>query len=263
VLHIVFTFSLNTFSVRLRRTEDKIVATYPDDYPLEYLLEFVAEYKEVLSFFHSHHFYQALLTKSLEDKGPRMLQPPAPTRWGSIQACLYSILKAERVLHCIISDRNFIQGTSKQKAGQIKIRKTIMSESFIVNLSKSLKILDPINKLITMFQSDFTALSDAFKNSAVLGPTSSTLEGLHADEKEYLTKLAKYRFEFTYGDAHGISYVLDPRYIGDRLPLNIRGESKRLSTIIISMTRSHQRRRRLKYSRSTAHLEPGPCSNSR
>jgi hAT family C-terminal dimerisation region len=48
------------------------------------------------------------------------------------------------------------------------------------------------------------------------------LEGLRADEKEYLTKLAIYRFEFIYGDAHGIAYVLDPRYIGDSLPLNIR-----------------------------------------
>jgi hypothetical protein len=73
-----------------------------------------------------------------------MFQLPAPTRWGSIQACLYSILKAERVLHCIVSDLNFIHGTSKQKAGQIKIRKTVMSESFIFNLSKSLKILEPI-----------------------------------------------------------------------------------------------------------------------
>jgi hAT family C-terminal dimerisation region len=141
---------------------------------------------------------------------------------GSIQACLYSILKAERVLHRTVSDRNFIHGTSKQKAGQIKIRETVMSESFIFNFSKSLKILEPIDKIITMIQSDCTALYDVFKNFAVPGPTLSTLEGLHADEKEYLTKLAKYRFEFIYGDAHGIAHVLDPRYLGDRLPLNIR-----------------------------------------
>jgi hypothetical protein len=97
-----------------------------------------------------------------------------------------------------------------------------MSESFIFNLSKSLKILEPIDKLITMFQSNCTALPDVFKNFAVLGTTLSTLKDLHADEKEYLTKLAKYRFEFIYGDTHGIAYVLDPRYIGGRLPLNIR-----------------------------------------
>jgi Protein of unknown function (DUF 659) len=64
------------------------VATYPDDYPFEYLLEIVAECKELVSFFHKHHFYQALLTKSLQGRGLRMLQPPAPTRWGSIQECV-------------------------------------------------------------------------------------------------------------------------------------------------------------------------------
>jgi hypothetical protein len=85
-----------------------------------------------------------------------------------------------------------------------------------------LKILEPIDKLLTIFQSDCTALSDVFKNFAVLGPTLLTSEGLHADEKVYQTKLAKYRFEFIYGDAPGIAYVLDPRYIGDRPPLNIR-----------------------------------------
>jgi hypothetical protein len=111
--------------VRMISTEVSSLAThnttYPDDYPFEYLLEFVPECKDLVSFFHNNHFYQALLTKSLEEKGLRMLQRPGPTRWWSIQACLYSILKAERVLHWIVSNRNFIHGTSKQKAGQIKI----------------------------------------------------------------------------------------------------------------------------------------------
>jgi hypothetical protein len=117
-----------------------------------------------------------------------MLQPPAPTRWGSIQACLYSILKAERVLHCIVSDRNFIHGTSKQRAGQIKIRETVMSKSVIFNLNKSLKILEPIDKLISMFQSDCSAPYDAFKNFAVLGPTLSTLEGFTRGRKRIPNK---------------------------------------------------------------------------
>jgi hypothetical protein len=80
-----------------------------------------------------------------------MLQPPAPTLCGLIQAGLYSILKAERVLHCIGSNRKFIHGPSKQKARQIKNRETVMSESFIFNINKSLKILGRIDKLKTMF----------------------------------------------------------------------------------------------------------------
>jgi hypothetical protein len=40
----------------------------------------------------------------------------------------------------------------------------------------------------------------------------------HCSRRQQLTK---YKFEFLYGDAHGIAHVLDPRYIGERLPLNI------------------------------------------
>jgi hypothetical protein len=94
---------------------------------------------------------------------------------GFIQACLYSILKAERVLQCIVSDHNFIHGTSKQKGGQIKIRETVKPETFIFNLNKSLQILEPIDKPIPMLQSDSTALADVFKNFAILEPTLSTL----------------------------------------------------------------------------------------
>jgi hypothetical protein len=39
---------------------------------------------------------------------------------------------------------------------------------------------------------------------------------------EYLVVLAQQRFQFMYGVAHGLSYLLDPRHIGDRLPADSR-----------------------------------------
>ncbi|CAK9269115.1 unnamed protein product [Sphagnum jensenii] len=36
-------------------------------------------------------------------------------------------------------------------------------------------------------------------------------------EFEYLVVLTQRRFQFMYGVAHGLSYLLDPRHIGDRL----------------------------------------------
>jgi hypothetical protein len=141
---------------------------------------------------------------------------------GTIQACLYSILKAEKVLHCIVSDRNFVHGISKQKDAQTRIREIVTSESFIAYLKKCLLILEPIDEMITMFQSDSAALSDVFMRFDLLGPAFVALEGLHYTEKSYLFKLSKQRFEFLYGDAHGIAYLLDPRYIGDGMPLPFR-----------------------------------------
>jgi len=38
------------------------------------------------------------------------------------------------------------------------------------------------------------------------------------------TDLVKERFQFIYGDAHGIGYLLDPRYIGEKLERNLRLE---------------------------------------
>jgi hypothetical protein len=151
-----------------------------------------------------------------------MLQSSAPTRWGLIRACLDSILKAEAVLHSIVSDRNLIHGTSKQRAGQMKVRDTVMSQSFIFNLNKCLSILEPIDSLIVKFRSDKASLSDVCKSFNVLGPTLAALEGLSSQEQTYLNMMAKYRFHFTYGDAHGIAYMLDPVYIGDGLPLPLR-----------------------------------------
>jgi hypothetical protein len=85
-----------------------------------------------------------------------------------------------------------------------------------------LKVLEPVLKLVAMFQSDCSALYNDFKNLSVLGPTLLTLGGFNAHKIEYPTNLAKYRFYFMYGGAHAIAYLLVPRYIGDRLPLNIR-----------------------------------------
>ena len=41
-------------------------------------------------------------------------------------------------------------------------------------------------------------------------------------EKLYLDNLILSRWNFIYGDAHGIAYVLDPRYMGDGMSSNLR-----------------------------------------
>jgi hypothetical protein len=41
-------------------------------------------------------------------------------------------------------------------------------------------------------------------------------------EHQYLKDLAKERYEFLYGDAYGLGYMLDPRYIGEKLSMYFR-----------------------------------------
>jgi hypothetical protein len=45
----------------------------------------------------------------------------------------------------------------------------------------------------------------------------SGLVGINAEKKSYLVKLVRTRFEFTYREAHGVAYLLDPRYLGDNM----------------------------------------------
>ena len=43
-------------------------------------------------------------------------------------------------------------------------------------------------------------------------------------KKTYLVELVRKRFQFMHGDAHGVAYVLDPRYLGDRMSRTLRKE---------------------------------------
>ncbi|KAH6579829.1 hypothetical protein BASA61_010012 [Batrachochytrium salamandrivorans] len=70
----------------------------------------------------------------------------APTRWGSLKACFESLRKSEHVLHRIVSARDFIQGTGKQKESQQKINDIITDGSHICS------ILGSLAKTMTAFE---------------------------------------------------------------------------------------------------------------
>jgi hypothetical protein len=50
------------------------------------------------------------------------------------------------------------------------------------------------------------------------------LPNVEADKKAYLVELVRKRFDFMYGDAHGVAYLLDPRYLGDGMLRTLRKE---------------------------------------
>jgi hypothetical protein len=80
--------------------------------------------------------------------------------------------------------------------------------------------LNPIDIVITYFQSDSVPISGVFATFSNDLPRSFTaLTTITDEERSYMLKLNKHRFDFIYGDAHGIRYVLDPRYVGEGMPL--------------------------------------------
>eukprot|EP00171_Calliarthron_tuberculosum_P023803 IDg23803t1 len=91
-------------------------ATYPIGYPFELLHDFVEDCKDVVKFFHNHHVPKAQLRELQKSSGQRTLVRAAQTRWGTIQGMVASLLDSERLLYALVSARDFVQGTTAQKA---------------------------------------------------------------------------------------------------------------------------------------------------
>lgn len=131
-----------------------------------------------------------------------------------------SLLDSERLLHALVSARDFVQGTRAKKAERTKMRATITDENFVDNLKKALAILGPVDRLIVKYQSDKVPISDVMPDFRDLPIEFSKLHTdtvITADERDYLFILARQRFQFMYGDAHGLSYLLDPALLGEGL----------------------------------------------
>ena len=93
----------------------------------------------------------------------------------------------------------------------------ITDPHFVDNLDKCIRILEPIDMFIKIFQSDDAPCSDVYKAFLDLEDKMHLIPELDQVKKTYLVELVQKRFQFMYGDAHGVAYVLDPRYLGDRM----------------------------------------------
>ncbi|KAH9255956.1 hypothetical protein BASA81_005992 [Batrachochytrium salamandrivorans] len=144
---------------------------------------------------------KAQLTENL----PGLVQP-APTRWSSLKTCFESLRKSEHVLHRIVSAKDFIQGTGKQKESQQKIHDIITDGKFVEHLEKAIMILNPVNTTIVVFQSDSVPVSQIYQSFAnTMKEQYEMMNCLSDAERFYLLQLLQSRLDFLYGDAIGIA----------------------------------------------------------
>lgn len=143
-------------------------------------------------------------------------------------------MDSEQIIFALVNARDFIsQSPANQKDTRTEIKETIVNPNFVKSLNKSLSLLKPIDELITLFQSDAVPVSDVYV--AFLDLPSKFSEGdtgFEKREKDYLKKIVDERFQFVYGDAHGLGYLLDPRYTGEKLDRKLREE---LEDLLLSL----------------------------
>jgi hypothetical protein len=218
--HGLYLFVKDIFAAPQTKKAGQVVATYPDQYPFEPMVEFIACCKDVVKYFHNHHVAKAQLRELQLSTGDRTLVRAAPTRWGTIQGMCETLLQSERHLHNIVNARDFLQGTSSQKKERSQIKLIVTDEAFVSKLEKVLAILAPIEALIVKYQSDKVPISEVMPDFQSLPEEFNKVMSskiITVQEFEYLVALAQRRFQFMYGVAHGLSYLLDPRYIGEGL----------------------------------------------
>jgi Protein of unknown function (DUF 659) len=192
---------------------------FQDGYPFEYLLTFVDVCKDIVRFFQNHHVEKAALKEMQLPGKERMLAAPAPTRWGSLQAMCFTLQHAEKHLHRIVSERNFVHGTAAQKAERQKILSAITDADFINKLKKVQEILRPIDILTVKYQSDKVAISEVisdFKDMVTYYGAICSEGKISQAEQAFLMMKVTSRYDFVSGKAHGYAHVLDPRFVGAR-----------------------------------------------
>jgi regulator of replication initiation timing len=201
----------------------RAVADYPEGYPFAPLLDFAADCKKVVKYFHNHHAPKAMLKKAFQASSLKSLVMVAPTRWGSLISMFRSLLDGEEVLYQVVSGRDFIVGTNAQKAERQGIVDIVTKPDFVSLLQKAIEILDPIDAAIVYYQSDQVPVSEVYRTFLSKLPSSISGMKLISDaERAYLLQLVEKRMVFMYGDAHGIAYLLDPRYLGSGMSMEKR-----------------------------------------
>ena len=119
--------------------------------------------------------------------------------------------ESESILHRIVTARDFVVGTKKQKQHHQKLVDTICADNFIAYLDKCIEIMEPIDTGITSFQNDHAPLCSVYEHFTLFMKESyENMSCLSIEERSYILNLVKKRLEFMCGDATGVDYLLDP-----------------------------------------------------
>jgi hypothetical protein len=178
--------------------------------------------KKLVVFFKSHHKLWSQLTTRLRGDGLRLLAKPGDTRWGSLQLCFETVLAAESILLGMVTARDFLSAKTKaKKRARRVVFDMVTSSEFVAQLQKAVVVLKPVGIGLKQLERDDTPISCVYKLFMDL-PSEMQEAGLTVAELKTVKAMIKTRSQFVYGEAHGIAYLLDPRYVGAGMDIDTR-----------------------------------------
>ena len=191
-------------------------------YAYEELRLFTIEVIHLVHFFKNHYKMKSALEKlqSSSDPPKPHLAEIGETRWGTVQKAFQSVLDSENFIYSIVTARDFnnsVTLTEVQKIDRTRILNFVSRVNFKEMLVEGIEICKPIDELIVQFQSSRVPLSVVYDRFDRL---SESYIGITNEQKRaYINGRIEHYWALCYGKAHAVAYLLDPRFIGERLSL--------------------------------------------
>ncbi|KAE9291857.1 hypothetical protein PF008_g25222 [Phytophthora fragariae] len=120
--------------------------------------------KELVVHFKRNHKLWFMLRQKFKVKKLRAPVLPAVTRWGSLFACLDTVLAAESILFSMVSARNFLEAKKKSQRQKRKMVYTLVTGSdFVPKLKKGSSLLRVVANQLAKYEKDSTPISEVYK----------------------------------------------------------------------------------------------------
>ncbi|TYZ68144.1 hypothetical protein PybrP1_009897 [[Pythium] brassicae (nom. inval.)] len=215
---------------RIEHDPRRLTPQLPLDFPFQDLVDCTTSCNELLAFLSSYQYaptFQLFDPQTLQTM--KSLSAAAPTtQWGSLAARFRVLLNAEDTLQSIATAPDFVAAApANQRATRESIRRFVTSVHWKLTLEKAISILTPIELTLYKFQDD-KPISEVYFEAKHLLTDFDGAFGLAAAELEYIKKVVTSRWQYVLGEAHGLAFLLDPRYIGKPMPRDYREQIEEL-----------------------------------
>ncbi|KAG6594278.1 putative transposase [Phytophthora cinnamomi] len=210
----------------------RLTPQVPMDFPFQDLVELTNNCNELLAFFSSYQYTQKfkMFDAQLLHTMKGFANATSTMSWGTLAARFRVLMQSEDVLQSIVSDPEFVGPNSPehQRATRQSIKEFVLNLNWKLTLEKAITILTPIELILYKFQDDRAPISEVYFESKHLLTDFDAVFGLTTVELEYIKKVVTERWQYVLSEAHGLAFLLDPRYIGKSMTRDYREQIEEL-----------------------------------